>query len=184
LNETKSPADNKASAVFGAEVDKIEKGKQAKKTPTVSPIKIPIDPSRMHSGVTSEVTDVQIDNIKTSKPLSVNHESNDHGSTLGKTTMSPNTADGTQRAVIITRSINNTLPANVKVSTQGSIGQFEDITKEMKNFEAFSHEYADKPVSPQVIEEYMAVVEGSPSKMYERMSGYPNPKLYDQFYIN
>ena len=97
--------------------------------------------------------------------------------------MSPNTADATQRAVIITRSIHNAQPSNVKISTQGSIGQFDDLQKEMKNFEAFSKEYGQKE-PPTILEEYKAVVEGSPSRMHERMSGYPNPKLYDQFYIN
>ena len=53
----------------------------------------------------------------------------------------------------------------------------------MKNFEAFSKEYGQKE-PPTILEEYKAVVEGSPSRMHERMSGYPNPKLYDQFYIN
>ena len=53
----------------------------------------------------------------------------------------------------------------------------------MKSFEQFSKEIGQQSKGT-LIQEYKAVVEGSPSKMHERMSGYPNPKLYDQFYIN
>ena len=125
LNDKQSPAGNVTPSQVSQDAVVTEEGKQAKKTPEVSPIKIPLDPTSRHlSGITSEVTDIQIDNNKTSKVVSVNqhsvYENQDHNSTLGKT-MSPN-ADSSQRAVIITRSINNPVPSNVKVSTQGSVG--------------------------------------------------------------
>ena len=133
LNDNKSnPGDR--SPMVNDEDQNVQKKKGSPTRIEVAPIDIPVDPSRQNTGLTSEVTDLQIESVKKSKAVSVKHsdvyENADHGSTLGKT-LSPNTADGTQRAVIITRSINNPIPSNVKVSTQGSVGNFEDVQKEL-----------------------------------------------------
>ena len=113
----------------------------------------------------------------------------DHGSTKGAlSTTSPTIpVEGSSRGIVQLRR-SNPKPTFVKVSTHGSVGGFDpslpDIQAEIKNFEAFSKAYEATHKHDQIVEEYNAVLDGSPHKMIERMSGYPNPKLYDQFYIN
>lgn len=69
----------------------------------------------------------------------------------------------------------------MRVSTQGSAfdPSLPDIQAEIKNFEAFSKAHLSNSSAEHLGGEYYNTVNQSPQEMVERVSGYPNPKLYD-----